>query len=86
MPKSKVKEALDIAKDAGIRNILALRGDPVKGSSEWAPVEGGFEHAVDLVKFIKDNYGDFFGISVAGFPEGHIEAESYEQDLKYLKV
>lgn len=53
MPKEKVKDALERAKAGGIRNILALRGDPPKGSETWEAVEGGFEHAVDLVKFIR---------------------------------
>ena len=77
-------EALKQAKDAGIMNILALRGDPPAGK-EWTKTEDGFSNAVDLVKFIRREYGDFFGIGVAGYPEGHIESESYQKDLEYLK-
>jgi methylenetetrahydrofolate reductase (NADPH) len=50
----------------GIRNILALRGDPPKGEDKFTAVEGGFSCALDLVKYIKEHYGDFFGIGVAG--------------------
>lgn len=50
--------ALKEAKAKGIRNILALRGDPPHGQ-EWQACEGGFEHATDLVKFIRANYGEY---------------------------
>jgi methylenetetrahydrofolate reductase (NADPH) len=49
-------------------------------------MEGGFGNAVDLVKYIKQIHGNWFGIAVAGYPEGHIDATSYEDDLKYLKA
>ncbi|KAJ3130205.1 hypothetical protein HK098_005452 [Nowakowskiella sp. JEL0407] len=86
MPVTVVKQALDKAKAAGIRNILALRGDPPRGQYKWTAVEDGFTHAIDLVKYIKKNYGDYFCISVAGFPEGHDEQpENPEQELIWLK-
>ncbi|CAN0314060.1 unnamed protein product, partial [Hapterophycus canaliculatus] len=55
----------------GIRNIVALRGDPPAGSETWEATEGGFACALDLVKYMRKNHGDYFGISVAGYPEGH---------------
>lgn len=70
MPAGKVREGLEGAKARGIRNILALRGDPPAGK-EWTKCEDGFEFATDLVKFIRAEYGDFFSICVAGYPEGH---------------
>jgi methylenetetrahydrofolate reductase (NADPH) len=70
MPAGKVRDGLDGAKARGIRNILALRGDPPAGK-EWTACEDGFEHATDLVRFIKAEYGDHFSICVAGYPEGH---------------
>eukprot|EP00587_Corethron_hystrix_P004935 CAMPEP_0113311638 /NCGR_PEP_ID=MMETSP0010_2-20120614/8791_1 /TAXON_ID=216773 ORGANISM="Corethron hystrix, Strain 308" /NCGR_SAMPLE_ID=MMETSP0010_2 /ASSEMBLY_ACC=CAM_ASM_000155 /LENGTH=414 /DNA_ID=CAMNT_0000167309 /DNA_START=141 /DNA_END=1385 /DNA_ORIENTATION=- /assembly_acc=CAM_ASM_000155 len=73
-PITAIKNALDEAKDAGIRNIVALRGDPPHGQDEWTAAEGGFTCALDLVKFMRKNYGDEFGISVAGYPEGHPKA------------
>merc|ERR1719316_1005648 len=87
MPKEKLLEALMVCKENGIRNILALRGDPPAGvnQGEWKQVEGGFAYAVDLVKFIRQEFGDFFCIAVAGYPEGHLEATSLEDDLKHLK-
>jgi len=80
-----IDKALKDAKAAGIRNILALRGDPPKGADQWEKCENGFGYAVDLVKYIREHYGDYFGIAVAGYPEMHVEAESKEKDLQYLK-
>jgi len=80
-----IRSVLDKCKDAGICNILALRGDPPDGQSRWSQTEGGFNHAIDLVKYMRQNYGDFFCIAVAGYPEGHLEADDMERDLKYLK-
>ncbi|KAL6066042.1 Methylenetetrahydrofolate reductase [Balamuthia mandrillaris] len=84
MPRESIDEALREAKAAGIQNILALRGDPPRGE-EWKKIEGGFGHAVDLVRYIRQQYGDYFGICVAGYPETHIDAESRQKDMQYLK-
>jgi len=59
------------AKAAGICNIVALRGDPPKGQERWEATEGGFACALDLVKYMRANYGSEFSIQVAGYPEGH---------------
>jgi len=71
MPSEKVDIALAQAKKFGFKNILALRGDPPEGQKEWKAIEGGFECALDLVKYIRKQYGDYFGITVSGYPEGH---------------
>jgi len=89
MPVEKVTEGLEGAKERGIRNILALRGDPPAGQ-EWQKCEGGFAHASDLVKFVRESYGDYFSIGVAGYPEGHpaglLEGKlTYEQEMEFLK-
>merc|ERR1712151_1425289 len=63
-------EALDACKKVGVRNIVALRGDPPRGMNKWEATEGGFNCALDLVKYIRSNYGDYFSVSVAGYPEG----------------
>lgn len=70
-PVAAVQDALQSAYDGGIRNIVALRGDPPAGQEVWTASEGGFACALDLVKYIRKNFGDAFGISVAGYPEGH---------------
>jgi methylenetetrahydrofolate reductase (NADPH) len=66
--RDQIGEILQEARGAGVRNILALRGDPPPGTA-FARAEGGFEYAEELVRFIRAAEG--FGIGVAGFPEGH---------------
>ncbi|MBN2712966.1 MAG: methylenetetrahydrofolate reductase [NAD(P)H] [Planctomycetes bacterium] len=68
---------------AGIRDILALRGDPPRGSSGWDLVMGGPEHAIDLVRMAKSM--GVFNIACAGFPEVHPEAKDMDEDVHYLK-
>ncbi len=85
MTREKVLESLDRAKELGIRNLLALRGDPPRGATDWVPIENGFNYATDLVKFIREKYGDFFCIGVAGYPEVHLNATSREDDIRHLK-
>ncbi|KZT69258.1 methylenetetrahydrofolate reduct [Daedalea quercina L-15889] len=86
MPKEKVDIALKEAKAHGCRNILALRGDPPMGKDEWEAVEGGFVHGIDLVRHIRANYGDYFDIAVAGFPQ-HVQLPPAElaAELAFLK-
>jgi len=92
MSKTLVDRALEDARSLGIRNILALRGDPPR---EEYKIEGGkegdvdFEWAIDLVRYIRKQYGDYFCIGVAAYPEGHAdesqpEGQSLEHDLPYL--
>lgn len=71
---SMVDEALAGCKAVGVRNIVALRGDPPRGQEKWTVTEGGFACALDLIAFIREKYGDYFSISVAGYPEGHPDA------------
>jgi methylenetetrahydrofolate reductase (NADPH) len=49
----------------------ARAADPPKGQEEWTATEGGLTCALDLVKLMRKEHGDFFHISVAGYPEGH---------------
>jgi methylenetetrahydrofolate reductase (NADPH) len=67
----------------GVRNILALRGDPAGGAGAWTKTEGGFEHADELVRYVKSRH-DFF-VAVAGFPEGHPSCLNRLRDLEHLK-
>lgn len=83
-----IDNALARAKTAGIRNILALRGDPPRNKEYWTP-NCDFNNAVDLVRYIKEQYGDYFCVGVAGYPEGHVDgADTSNQDpvrdLPYL--
>lgn len=95
MNRKLVDEALDEAKALGLRNILALRGDPPR-SEEYAVADEEHEDsnkeftwAIDLVRYIRKVHGDYFCIGVAGYPEGHAdeshpEHQSVEKDLPYL--
>jgi methylenetetrahydrofolate reductase (NADPH) len=68
--KEQLREVLVDAKRRGIKNILALRGDPPMGTGDFQKTPGGFEFSSELVAFIKEMGG--FCIGTAGFPEGHI--------------
>jgi methylenetetrahydrofolate reductase (NADPH) len=100
MSRALVDQALQDAKALGIRNILALRGDPPRGEEYREVDEKGqsteaiekgeeFEWAIDLVRYIRKQYGDYFCMGVAAYPEGHADegdlgGQSLEHDLSYL--
>lgn len=85
MPVELIDEALEKAYESGCQNILALRGDPPLNTSEWKPCEGGFCYAKDLVKYIREKYGDHFDIGVAAYPEGHPEERDKDKLIGFLK-
>jgi methylenetetrahydrofolate reductase (NADPH) len=80
---AELRETLDTMRDAGVENVLALRGDPPQGQEEWTATEGGLAYSRELIELIRDEYD--FTIGAACFPEVHIHAESPESDLRYLK-
>lgn len=81
--KDEIKAILDKLAEAGVENVLALRGDPPKGESEFKPVEGGFAYANELIAFIHEN--DYpFCVGGACYPEGHPEADDLDADMKNL--
>jgi methylenetetrahydrofolate reductase (NADPH) len=77
-----LRVTLDEMLDAGIENVLALRGDPPAGQEDWRKTEGGLEYSRELVELISADYP--FAIGAACFPETHIHAVSPEADLAYL--
>jgi methylenetetrahydrofolate reductase (NADPH) len=96
--KEETENALIDLHFLGIRNLLVLRGDPVKSEQVFLPEEDGHAHAIDLIKQITNlNQGLYldeelgnttatdFSFGVAGYPEKHIEAPNMKFDLKYLK-
>ncbi|MDZ4338614.1 MAG: methylenetetrahydrofolate reductase [NAD(P)H] [candidate division NC10 bacterium] len=84
--KDDIKTIVDDIKARGIRNILALRGDPPKDQPDWQPTDDNFKYSSELAAFIREKYGDYFGIAVAGFPEGHILCPDREKDAEFLKL
>ena len=69
----------------GIRNIMALRGDPPKGEAEFVPAPDGLRYASDLVAMIREKFPDIC-LGAAAYPEKHPEADSMEEDLAHLKT
>jgi methylenetetrahydrofolate reductase (NADPH) len=78
-----IGKILDDLWTGGIRNVLALRGDPPQGQSWFVPTEGGFQYADQLVKYVRDRHD--FCIGVAGYPEGHPQCLNRTRDLENLK-
>jgi methylenetetrahydrofolate reductase (NADPH) len=74
---------LQNARASGVDYIVALRGDPPKGDSQFRPVPGGLQYANELVSLIRGEFPEF-GIAVAGYPEVHQEATSPKADLENL--
>jgi methylenetetrahydrofolate reductase (NADPH) len=74
---------LDQYKELGVKTIFVLRGDKPKGN-EFKPHPDAFKYASDLIAFIKSKYD--FTLGCAGYPEGHVSAESLEKDMSYLKL
>merc|ERR1719387_1553422 len=87
LDKETTRHILQKCKAAGLRNILALRGDASRSNNGvWKATTGGFAHASDLVKFIKSEFGDHFCVGVGCYPETHPTATSAEADLKHFKA
>ena len=79
-----LREMLDTMRDAGVENVLALRGDPPRGETEWTATEGGLRYSRELIELMRDEYR--FAIGAACFPEVHVHAADAESDLRYLKA
>jgi len=83
--KDDISAFLNKAKNLGLRNILALRGDLPNIDEKWEYDPNKFNFATDLVRHIRTHFDDYFTICVAGYPTGHPEATEYEEDLYHLK-
>ncbi len=81
--RAQVDEILGRLAQAGVENLLALRGDPPKGDLRFRPHPDGFAHANELVAYIRQRYD--FCIGGACYPETHVESTSPDLDLMYLK-
>ncbi|MDY7000585.1 MAG: methylenetetrahydrofolate reductase [Thermodesulfobacteriota bacterium] len=78
-----ITEVLDKYKDIGIETIFVIRGDKPR-DDDYTPHPESFSYASDMIAFIKKHYD--FTLGCAGYPEGHIEAESLEKDIEFLKL
>ena len=86
--KEEIRSELRQLEDMGIGNVVALRGDCTVGEKRFAPVEGGYAYASELVEGLRtqsaeDGYG--LCIAVGGYPEKHFEAPNIETDIANLK-
>ena len=79
-----IDSVLNRLESEGVENVIALRGDPPRGETAFVPVEGGFQHATDLLKHVTSNYK--FGLAAACYPEGHTESVDLDSDLDYVKM
>ena len=79
-----IQGVMDSYMALGVDNVLVVRGDPPHGQPDFKPHAASLPHASDLLEVIRPRYP--FCLGAAGYPEGHIEAESKEKDLEYLKL
>ena len=78
-----ITEVLNGYRDLGVETIFVIRGDKPKNDG-FAPHPDSFSYASEMIAFIKERYS--FTLGCAGYPEGHIQAESLEKDIEYLKL
>ena len=78
-----IAHELDRYRDLGVQTLFVIRGDEPQ-NADFIPHSNSFVHASDMISFIKDRYP--FCLGCAGYPEGHIEAQSIEKDIQYLKL
>src|SRR5580700_1199895 len=82
--RARIAELLDRYRAAGVKRIVALRGDlPATAMSPAAP--GDFHYANELVSFIRETHGDWFRIEVAAYPEMHPQAASPSEDFENFR-
>jgi methylenetetrahydrofolate reductase (NADPH) len=86
-PRDDVARVLDEVAEAGIQNVLLLRGDPPRGERTFTPHPDGFAHASDLVAYVRAQPDRWrFCVGAAAYPEGHPETRDLARDLAHLKV
>jgi methylenetetrahydrofolate reductase (NADPH) len=83
-PTNRLVEILGDIDSAGIDNVLALRGDPPRGETEWRPHPGGLSYSVELIRLIGERFD--FCVGAACFPEVHPDAANRESDLGYARA
>ena len=81
--RDEVHGVLQRLDEAGVENVIALRGDPPRGQEDFVPVDGGFGHATELINHIRGSFD--FGLAAACYPEGHTESSDLDSDTYYAK-
>jgi methylenetetrahydrofolate reductase (NADPH) len=85
--RDEIAAVLDEVAAAGIQNVLALRGDPPRGTSRFEPHPEGFRYASELIAFIREHRDRWrFCLGAAAYPEGHVETRDLAADLANLKT
>jgi methylenetetrahydrofolate reductase (NADPH) len=84
--QEEIGQVVDRLVDAGIENIMALRGDPPAGQEQFVRHEHGFGYASDLVAFIRGRHGSALCLGGAACPEGHVECRDLDQDMAHLRT
>lgn len=82
--RQQIAALVDHLVDAGIENMIPLRGDPPAGTETFVAPADGFEHASDLVAFIRERHGKRLCLAAAGYPEGHPQCRDLERDIANL--
>jgi methylenetetrahydrofolate reductase (NADPH) len=83
-PTERLLEILGQIEAAGVENVLALRGDPPRGETEWTPHPGGLHYSVELIRLIRERFD--FCVGAACFPEVHPDAPDRESDINYARA
>ena len=81
--REEVHDVLVRLAQAGIENVIALRGDPPRGQTDFVPAAGGFAHASELIQHIRQHFP--FGVAAACYPEGHPQSPNLQFDIKYTR-
>ena len=81
--REEVHNVLERLDEAGVENVIALRGDPPRGQENFVAAEGGFGHATELIDHIRANFD--FGLAAACYPEGHTESPDLDSDIRYAR-
>jgi methylenetetrahydrofolate reductase (NADPH) len=82
-PTERLVEILEEIQGVGIENVLALRGDPPRGQTDWTPHPGGLSFSVELIRLIRERFD--FCVGAACFPEVHPDAADRASDLRYAR-
>ena len=82
--REELRATLGEIEAAGVENVLALRGDPPAGETEWKPTEGGLLYSTELIALLAEEFD--FAVGAAAFPEVHPEAKSSEADIQFLRA